>query len=165
MIEGPYPIPAAEAEIIKLRISQAKAWCSNRLRINDPRGSLRSPRLEPARPFVIETPGSDGSTHYHVLSTPERAALVARVAEGRAGLLEQAGIACPPFSAPGNRELLVVQVDYSMNDGTSEDVSGGFFDVCDIPAWDTWVYLQRIGNTDVLLCWIPEALIERVNEA
>jgi len=164
MIEGPYIIPAGEAEVVKRRLSEARVWCLSRYKADDSRGSLRSPELRPELPFTIERRGADGDLKYDSLKTDERIALVNEVANRRSGLLANLGIACPDWSVAGGGELFVVQIDYSLWDGLPEDVSDGFFDSFDIPAWDTWVHLQRIGETDVLLCWVPNALMERVNE-
>lgn len=56
----------------------------------------------------------------------------------------------------------MAEIDYSVWDGLSEKESEGFFDVYDIPAWDTWIHLRRTEGTDALLCWVPLRLIEPV---
>jgi hypothetical protein len=57
---------------------------------------------------------------------------------------------------------LVAEIDHSIWDGLSEGESNGFFDVYDIPAWDTWIHLGQAEGTDALLCWVPPPLIESV---
>ena len=60
----------------------------------------------------------------------------------------------------------------SLNDGIAEEKSQGFFDVCNTPAWDTWVtfveerdrrrggYWQGgLGWDEYLVCWIPPKLV------
>jgi hypothetical protein len=57
--------------------------------------------------------------------------------------------------------LLFCNLDESVIDGASEAESGGFFDVDDVPPWDTWVALHTDQRrTDVLVCWVPRELQE-----
>src|SRR6266576_5127653 len=69
MIEGPYIIPAGEAEVVKRRLSEARVWCLSRYKADDSRGSLRSPELRPELPFTIERRGADGDLKYDSLKT------------------------------------------------------------------------------------------------
>jgi hypothetical protein len=164
MIEGPYTIPADQQEIVHRRLCEARVWCLSRLRANDPRRSLRSWELKPDRSFTVEHVQANGQTRYEFLKTAERVALVDEVCNRRSGLLANLDISCPDWSLAGDGELLIVEIDYSLWEGLPEWQSDGFFDTFDIPAWDTWVYLQRVRDTDVLLSWIPHALIPLVNK-
>jgi len=165
MIEGPYNIPTDQHELIHRRLCEARVWCRSRLRANDPRHSLRSWELKPDRSFTVQHVQPNGQTRYEFLKTAQRVALVDEVCNRRSGLLANLDISCPDWSVAGDGELLIVEIDYSLWEGLTESESNGFFDSFDIPAWDTWVHLQRIRETDVLLYWIPQALIPIVNEA
>jgi hypothetical protein len=46
----------------------------------------------------------------------------------------------------------------SLSDGAATVQSEGFFDVDNVPAWDTWIYFD--GRT--LLSWVPAQLISKV---
>ena len=114
---------------------------------------------------MIWQPQADGTNGYERLSTEERAAIVADVADRRAALLARQGIVRtePPHDFGGGR-LLVCESEFSLWDGLSESLSCGFFDVFDIPPWDTWVHLQGDGGGDSLLCWVPPSLFSLVGE-
>lgn len=126
------------------RLAETIRWCAPRARIDDPAGSLRSARL---RPRLLEV---DRAT---VVTT------VARYREawgprdvGTAGGLE------------GGR-LLVYFPDADLADGAAEAESGGFFDVCNTPPWDTWIALLRDEDAEAsfaeyVVCWVPPALVE-----
>lgn len=163
MVEGAYPVPPDEASEVQRRLCEARAWCLAKFNPDDPRFSLRSPDLKPPREFTNEFRGGTGQIEYDALSTEQRAALVNEVSRRRSIMLAQHSIACPDWAAAGDGELLVVAIDYSLWEGLPESESNGFFDSYDIPAWDTWVHLQRFEGTDVLLSWVPRALIETVN--
>jgi len=93
-------------------------------------------------------------------------AQVARVQRHRENLVNQgAGVTRAVAgallaSAPSETDLCSV----------ADPESDGFFDWCDIPPWDTWVvYLpdEELPHVpwraDVLICWVPEHLIELVH--
>jgi hypothetical protein len=54
--------------------------------------------------------------------------------------------------------LMLYTPSENFEDGASQGVSGGFFDVCDAPPWDIWV---SYANGE-LLSWVPPELIELV---
>ena len=76
-------------------------------------------------------------------------------------------------------KLLQYEPFISTGDGLSRAHSKGICDEFDEPGWDGWVRyvvctdeLQRwqagardIGRVDFLLCWIPQHLVDRVDEA
>jgi hypothetical protein len=160
MSDTSYPIPPEAESAFQLRLAQTIAWCSHRQVLHDIRGVFRSPELAPARPFVEERRLPDGTYAHDYLSPDERAAVVEFLAEKRARLLADRRIEVPhvPPDMAGGR-LLAVDIDLSVWDGLSESESEGFFDVWDVPAWDTWVYFQRVEERDTLLCWVPPPLI------
>jgi hypothetical protein len=155
-----FPIAPEAEPNIRLRLAQAIAWCSHRHTLHDIRNVFRSPELAPARPFVAELPLADGTYAHNYFTTQERASVVEDVARRRAKLLADRHIVVldvPPDLAGGR--LLVFDIDCSVWDGLSEGESDGFFDVNDIPAWDTWVHFQHVQGRDTLLCWVPPPLI------
>src|SRR5215469_13736272 len=59
---------------------------------------------------------------------------------------------------PEEGKLLLFTPQDSLSDGAATVASDGFFDVDNVPAWDTWLYFD--GHT--LLSWIPPQLISKV---
>jgi len=59
--------------------------------------------------------------------------------------------------------MLACEFNLSISSGESQHASGGFFDIDDRPAWDTWVWALEADRADpILLAWVPEALVDRV---
>lgn len=56
--------------------------------------------------------------------------------------------------------LLLCEPEESVADGASEYATHGFFDLYDIPPWDTWVlYAEHI-----LISWVPPDFVSRVQK-
>ena len=109
---------------------------------------LRSPSLqpvsfEPAQPFVA------------------RAQIVETLADKRAEQLriEQRYPSTPLMDLGGGR-LLLYAPDENLCDGAAQSSSKGFFDVDNIPPWDTWVcFVDRY-----LVSWVPPQLLDLANQ-
>jgi hypothetical protein len=68
-----------------------------------------------------------------------------------------------PASSPGSLEggrLLLYAPDENLFDGAAQYTSKGFFDVNNIPPWDTWVCFYE----NYLVSWVPPRLVELANE-
>jgi hypothetical protein len=67
----------------------------------------------------------------------------------------------------GGGRLLVYFPDVNLCYGASEDETNGFFDIDNVPAWDTWVAYFAVGNRhsngSYLISWIPPQLVELVS--
>ena len=59
-------------------------------------------------------------------------------------------------------KILVVDIDYVINDGISEYETEGFIDYNDCPPIDTWFYLEADNNRRVLFAWIPQKFVPLV---
>jgi hypothetical protein len=68
--------------------------------------------------------------------------------------------------------ILLFDPSATLTDGAAEIASGGFFDVDNIPPWDTWVCFvyeatyrtsQSRGFDGYLVSWVPPYFIECVN--
>jgi hypothetical protein len=161
MSETVYPVPPDAAPLVLRRAAEAMAWCSGPVAIAH---RLRTPELRPARPFVLERQRPDGTFTHEYLDTNDRAVEVERVGARRAELLALHGSEAVPVPRDASHgRFLVAEIDCSVWDGLSEDESDGFFDIYDVPAWDTWIHLERAKGTDALLCWVPAPLIEPVS--
>jgi hypothetical protein len=161
MSERVYSVSPAAAPMVLRRAAEAMAWCYGRVALDN---RLRTPELRPARPFILERPLPDGRYTHEYLDMTDRAAEVERVGARRADLLAQHGTESADVPRTGSHgQFLVAAIDCSVWDGLSQGESGGFFDVYDVPAWDTWIHLRHANGTDALLCWVPAPLIEPVN--
>ena len=136
----------------ELRLAEAIAWCSPRAKLAEPANSLRSDRL---RPPVLET---------------DRASTVGHVLESRAATDPDVR-AASPVRAPGDLgsgRLLLYFPDESLADGAAEGATQGFFDVDNVPPWDTWVGVFRdqtadISFVDYLVSWVPREFVASVD--
>lgn len=115
-------------------------WCEPRATIEDPKNCLRSDSLSPY-PFA-------GS----------RSEVVDSVVQQR-----HPGFKWSPSQSADNLaqgRLLVYLPDQNMSDGMAEAESYGFFDVTNVPPWDTWVaYVEEPAAYGYLVCWVPKVLI------
>ncbi|MDQ3713836.1 MAG: hypothetical protein M3388_16675 [Acidobacteriota bacterium] len=73
-----------------------------------------------------------------------------------------------PIDLCGGR-LLAYFPDVNLFCGASEDETNGFFDVDNVPAWDTWVaYFEEGRSNDCyasyLISWIPPQFVELVSK-
>jgi hypothetical protein len=131
-----------------VRLGQTIAWCESRADIGAPEASLRYVQL---RPRLLE---HDRVTSVH-------------------GVVRQRASYPPASEAPtvisrdifrGGR-LLAHFPDADLADGAAELETGGFFDVNNVPPWDTWVGLFRdpaAGDSsyaEYLVAWVPAAFV------
>ena len=129
------------------RLAETIAWCAPRARAEDPKHSLRSEEL---------TPG---------LLARDRADMVRSVAQYRRGSARDIAVANGAESMRGGR-LLIYFPDADLADGAAEVQSRGFFDVHNVPPWDTWIALadDKPAVTDpsfqqYMIAWVPHELI------
>jgi hypothetical protein len=90
----------------------------------------------------------------------EDEAILSVLAERRANLLRQSN-AYPgdfPEGLAGGC-LLIADPHNSDTSGLSMPETGGFIDIWDVPAWDTWVDCMEGQYGTILLCWIPPSFI------
>jgi hypothetical protein len=107
-------------------------------------GQLRSSCLQPAR-------FESGQ------SSAERAQIVETLSDKRAEQLRLGHFyPSPPLEGLAGGRLLLYSPDENLFDGAAQVSSKGFFDVDNIPPWDTWVcFFQRH-----LVSWVPPQLLE-----
>ena len=142
---------------LRKRTAEAAMWANNvlseasvvqvlrqKLLRGEPSAQFRSTALDPAA-FGAESFRGESR------NIPTRGAVEALVRR-RAELL--------PPQAVERREgrLLLFTPQDSLSDGAATVASEGFFDVDNVPAWDTWLYFD--GQT--LLSWVPHLLISKV---
>lgn len=134
------------------RLAETIGWCAPRARAEDPKSCLRSEEL---RPRFLER---------------DRASTVQSVAAYRGSYASgpyrsSYSAMTRPESLRGGR-LLVYFPDADLADGAAQVESGGFFDVHNVPPWDTWIALADDRPTMIdrdhqqyLLVWVPPPLI------
>jgi len=109
---------------------------------------LRSAFLKP-KPFASRQDSED------------RASIVEDLVRRRADRLRDEGrYPQTILSGLANGRLLEYVPDENLFDGAARYASKGFFDVNNVPAWDTWVYFFQ-GH---LISWVPPQLVELVND-
>ncbi len=130
-----------------MRLAQTIYWCERRVDPFSPASSLRTKKLQPS------------------LLQENRAATVQTVVNARelngAPEIREASI---PDGLAGGR-LLVYFPNDNLFCGAAELETDGFFDVDNVPPWDTWVtYIEkdRCGEygTEYLVAWIPREFVE-----
>lgn len=135
-------------------LTNAIAWCTVSGSLSDPKTSLRT-----CKPELDDLVDQDSQ--------------VFRVEVKRSRRLQSAGRADLPAATGlcGGRLLACFPSD-TLADGMTETVSKGFFDVNDIPPYDTWVWIVRnvrrcesAGHTtsgreaNYLVAWVPPDFI------
>ena len=142
--------------LFQRRLAETVAWCKGRGSLSDPLDGLRTLTLRPP----------DLGT----LALPECVSVVERLTEQRAKLLQDASRDSLPSSLSlrrGNSSSSTASPVYRM--ATSGEMSQGFFDVHDLPPWDTWIeYVieheraehERWRHFDsYLVSWVPTAFV------
>jgi hypothetical protein len=106
------------------------------------RKQLRSPEL-------LQGPLSEN------LSTANFADAVSAVVSNRRKRLNEANTKITRPSSAGAGKLLYYWPHENLACGAAEYSSNGFFDVDNVPPWDTWVSF----NGSILISWVPAILI------
>ncbi len=149
------------------RISEAARWCGHQLRSVNP--TLRSEELRPARELIFESGANLSGSAFREfyrdqvrLIGAEVDALVLR----RHTLLRDLETG---EDKSGNGRLLLFSPFYSTGDTLAHFESEKFFDLNDVPPWDTFVTYWfdpemeegRDGarRENGIICWIPNAFV------
>ena len=131
----------------KVRLAQTIYWCERHVDLSSPASSLRTMEL---RPRLLEQ--NRVSAVEFVVNTRELY-----------GAPEITKATIPDGLAGG--QLLVYFPDDDLACGAAEFETDGFFDVNNVPPWDTWVtYIENAYNgeydTEYLVAWIPREFVE-----
>lgn len=133
-------------EEFKRRLAQTIFWCSSRADIERPATSLRTPKL---RPGTLEA---------------NRSFAVNRVVDNRERYggpeIREAEI---PDGLGGGR-LLIYFPEVNLCCGAAEQETSGFFDVDNVPPWDTWVTYFHDQQDEYLIAWIPPAFVRLADQ-
>jgi hypothetical protein len=94
-------------------------------------------------------------------SGADHAAIVEQVAEARSQILRDSGRHSESQSSePRGGRLLLYAPQDNLACGAAECLSLGFFDVDNVPPWDTWILV--LGK--YLVSWVPPQLVRLVQE-
>jgi len=139
-------------EQFKVRLAQTIFWCAPRADKVNPATSLRTAEL---RPRLLEE---------------SRSSAVDTVAHARE-LFGGVDIRTTIPTALGGGRLLVYFPNYDLACGAAEQETVGFFDINNVPPWDTWVAYfqdeqQNIDSfdTEYLIAWVPPEFLRLANE-
>lgn len=137
----------------KVRLAQTIFWCAPRADKGNPATSLRTPEL---RPRLLEE---------------NRSSAVDTVAHARELF---GGVDIRKASLPdalGGGRLLIYFPNNDLACGAAEQETAGFFDINNVPPWDTWVdfFQDETPNidsfdTEYLIAWVPPELVSLANE-
>ncbi len=154
------------------RVAETREWCAMRLSVNDLHNSLRSIEFgTPPVPFDW-APSWDvtrSASDWNQLRANEdsRRSWVDTLSDRRAKLLADAG--GHPATASVNdttHKFLVYLPGTNLSDGAAASVSNGYFDLENIPPWDTWLmYFPAYCGEGKLISLVPPELAEMVDYA
>jgi hypothetical protein len=133
--------------------------------------------------MALYAPAGTGARFIYEMPEAERQSMVDAVSHKRANSLrEENKYPVSPVEDLAGGRLLFYMPDGTDHGGASENETEGFFDAWDVPPWDTWIYYSQ-GSQDKeryyfesrgwvnhpetksrLVCWIPPALIEVVED-
>ena len=131
-------------DILRIALPEAIAWAkrasmrpSVTLAVDEPDPGLRTIRIAP-RWFssdMRETVFSVVDHRWYALGCPDRNRLPGAAKEGR---------------------LLYYEPDLNLADGAACAASSGFFDIDNVPPWDTWLCF---ADDRFLVSWVPSTLV------
>jgi hypothetical protein len=124
------------------------------------------PRSKDFAPPNIET---DQAVLRHVDSPKDRRRTIDLVCDGRSRWLSgnQQPLQKSRRGAAAEGRILGYRLVWSLADGASEAVTGGFFNVYDEPPWDLWIgYVVDAADKDqeYLVSWIPPSLVQLADD-
>jgi hypothetical protein len=139
-------------------LTETTVWCLQAGNIADPKTSLRT--FEPRTP-----PLTSPDSQVFCVSLDRSRRLRSNGQRDLASVTDLRG-----------GRLLAYFPDYNLADGCAEDVSNGYFDVDNIPPYDTWVGMvenvESVTRDDgsseqvsanFLVAWVPPAFLEIAN--
>jgi hypothetical protein len=138
------------------RLAETVAWCSRHARVDEAGITTRTPALMPP---VMAYRGYD--LLKKLLDSPaETTAAVEHVCQARRRELTRLGIPVVPIG-PGfaGGRILFTTIDTD-SCGAATSPSNGFYDLDDLPGWDTWFLHARSDQSwGAIYCWVPAQLV------
>lgn len=142
---------------IENSLAETVAWCSRHARADDADASTRNPAFCPP---VMALPQRQRLSR--LLNVPgEPKAAVDFVRNARRRELARLGIpilAVGPDLAGGRILFSTIDTDSC---GAATSPSNGYYDLDDLPGWDTWFYHRSTDRPwGAIYCWVPAHLVE-----
>ena len=142
-----------------LCLAETVAWCSAKVNLGDPAGSLRTEQLKP--PLIILDDRVHGHWNYELHDDPT--SYVLDLCESRGKMLRAQGIQTGDGATAMERILLFYPYE-TLCDGAAHDSSKGYFDRWNIPPWDTWFsYVKLPDGRHVLYSYVPPEFLDLAN--
>lgn len=144
-------------EEISLRLAETVAWCNLHARTDDADASTRSLVLCPP---VMALPQRQRLS-WLLDRVGEPQAAVEHVAQARRRELARLGVPILPVGPDlaGGR-LLFTTIDTD-SCGAATGPSNGYYDLDDLPGWDTWFWHRPTDRPwGAIYCWVPARLVE-----
>ena len=154
-MEGLVVEPSIDLSLFQWRLAETIAWCVPRLTVTKSQYSLRTPALLPQMIEYTKTEHGYSTMNPYISSTmlPE---LLNDLSTKRGTLLRQENrYPSAPAQGLASGRLLFFAPDDNLADGAAMVDSEGFFDVDNVPPWDTWVWYHG----SYLISWVPPQLI------
>jgi GrpB-like predicted nucleotidyltransferase (UPF0157 family) len=160
------------------RLEEAIAWYLSKAPITNPKRDLRSDTLAPSGSLAqfesdewrkMSYPSQDEARrayhHAQLQVRQRRQAIVDEVASKRRAALQHLPPVDPAQIARliDEGRLLIYYPDENLCDGAAPAASADFFDVDNIPPWDTWLlYVSEPGSRgeNYLIAWVPPELLK-----
>jgi len=142
---------------VTLRLSETVSWIELNANINDLGASIRTSLFQP--PFM-SLPSE--ARLIHLLDQPHQVwAAVEHVCLARRKALEQYGINVKPTTPDLTQGRLLVTTIDTDRCGEAAILSDGFYDLNDLPGWDTWFcFSSTPAPFGAIFCWVPNRLVE-----
>jgi hypothetical protein len=163
-------------DVFGRRVKDAETWVNMNMSSVYLMNKLRSPELAPPDWKSLRNVSSEISNH--TASTYEMQTIVEGVVALRTNLLMQKqNQNTQQIVAPITGGLLFYIPDETTSDGYSAELTNGYFDDDDCPAWDTWIayvgpetrWNRRTGygwyGSSALIAWVPPNLIALADDA
>jgi hypothetical protein len=171
-----------EKQIFEKRLAETIKWCSARLDNRQPRSSLRTIELLPKKYQVLlskkdsDFNPEDDSKMASLFLNSRPYKLIDEIIKKRSQIIN-AGVDNAVSSSTTWRlsdgKLLCWNFGNSNADGACQSLSDGFLGFNGDPPWDTWLCHfkshelkdNKKHSVDYLICWIPFAFIETIDQA
>jgi hypothetical protein len=139
----------------EIRLAETIEWCLRHADISEPGDSLRNEALKPE--FIC-------NEYTYSYNPAKRIKDICQLLEKRRKLLSKEVSPVVSDADLQGGKLLAFFPDETLCDGAAEMVSYGFFDVDNVPAWDTWVGIFRDYDREYIVSYIPNQFVSLVEE-
>lgn len=143
-----------------LHLRQTAAWCNHAIRFDDLATSTRTAELRPEVFRVGDPHECLHALHGNKVAISEA---LEYICEQRCKLVRKYKLTLPSAEfCKFNGRFYCTDLDTDECQAAT-DISNGFFDLADIPGWDTWVaHDPAVGHSGLLYGWVPNSITDPV---